>query len=350
MASVLASSPPRLTEVEARVVGALLGEGPESEAERIHRSGLPRTSYQEAKRRVYARGWVYDRYLPNPGVFGHRWASFVIGQPYAEQFEALSTYLTGRPDTVVLWSSLDSFFSVSLQATPPRPGSEMLERLVGGSRHAQHLTADLFHPSVPIFFDFAGAWAHLAGGPRARHYPRPIAPTMAPPEHGPSPSTRRAAMELVLLPTRSDGAARAPHRVGPYALPRSSQRLVATGWIVRRTFPNLSLLPPVAGRRLEAVVLVTGEHLPTTHLKDLVTDLCNAGRSFPFLLASDGARALLGFLASRPVDAAADPPSPASGVLLRHLAHLDVFRLPLEHLRTPVDHRYTHLAGNGSGR
>jgi len=73
-----------LTEQEVRVVGFLLEDSAEGERARLQRWQLPRSTYHHIRRRAYAEGWVYDRYLPDPRLLALPWVSFMLVRPFAD--------------------------------------------------------------------------------------------------------------------------------------------------------------------------------------------------------------------------------------------------------------------------
>lgn len=337
---------------EARVLSVLLGASLESEGERIVRSGLPRSTYEDARRRVYGQGIVEDRYVPDPRVFGRRWATAMLVRPYADELSSLVARWSASPDNVLVWRGPESVFAVFLHAGP-RPEVEG-GNFGSGSRQpasASQLTVDLARPSVPIYFDYEGAWTHVAGVDALWQYPRPL---VAEPGVAVSPSegSRRVAADLVFRSGPDTSGGRPPHLMGPYALPRSSRRLVERGWLQWRAFPRLRALKLTDGRGADSVVLVFAGLKEGRSPGALFREL-SMHRSFPFLFMTEGQRVLLGFLATRAA-AEASSEGAAGDVLLENLTQVEAHRASIEDLQEVVSHRYAGVVrpapGPGSQR
>lgn len=345
MAISMAPPASRISPTEAAVLAMLLGASLETEAERISRSGLARSTFQDAKRRVYARGLVEDRYVPNPPVFGCRWATALIARPYAEEAAPLVERWRKAPDNVLLWKGLHMVFGVFLHAGPsPSVGNGRGAKGTASSPITS-ITADLLTASLPVYFDFEGAWANLSGGSRLWQYPRPLVLDPARSTEAASEGSRRIAQGLVERTGAGEPGPesdRAPHLMGPYALPKSSRRLVDHGWLQWRVFPRLAALGLSDGRAVESIVLVVGTMKEGRQVAPLFRELV-IRRSFPFFLGSDGRRVLFGFLSSR--TSPSGNPSGAAEVLTEYLTQVEAQREPTGDLQEVVSHRYGGVLG-----
>lgn len=331
-----------LTETEAKVLSVLLECGLDSEEAKIRQSGLPRTSYQDAKRRLYERGMVVDRYVPDPPRLGRPWATFSLRRPFAEDLESAGEKLTQDRSTVVAWRGQSSILSVQLRRTRPTPS-------VGAPNEGSgSLVVDLAGPTVPCYFDFEGVWKSLFQAPLSTSYPRPLG------GQGParelSGGARAVVQSLLSRPFGGGAAERAAHLAGPQSLPRSQRRLLASNAVQWRTFPRVTEVPCPPGRTFEDVVLIQGAlqegHLPIEPFRAMVGE-CGV---YPFLYVTEGRRVLLGCLgAGRPTESITS--GGTRGVLPAlkvSLTGITVTREPLATLKVLVDHRYDLLGQEGS--
>lgn len=332
-----------VSQSEAQVISSLLGAGLESEEARIARSGLPRSTYQDVKRRVYARELVSDRYVPHPVAFGRPWATVILARPFAEDMQEWGNRWTKAAEAVVVWRGQQSIFGLFLHQDP-RPG---LEPIPGPSAEqesppASVLTIDLRRPSLPVYFDFEGAWGSFVGAGALWNYPRTIAPLNGRTENLASREARETALALVRRTETVASADRPPHLLGPTSLPPSSRKLIARGLVGWRTFPRLGALQVSEGTRLDSIVLVAGNVKNGASVSDLFRTLVGRNRSFPFLLMSDGRQVVLGFLSARRPAGQFSRGNPGA-TLTEFLSKISVVREPVEHLEPLTDHRYAPL-------
>ncbi len=73
-----------LTRAEALAIGMLLARPASTDRERILASGLPARTFEVARQRVIASGWLVDRFVPDPALAGRDLAVFALGRPFAE--------------------------------------------------------------------------------------------------------------------------------------------------------------------------------------------------------------------------------------------------------------------------
>lgn len=350
-----------LTPVEAQVIADLLGAGLESEEDRIRASGYARSGYQESKRRIYARGWVEDRYVLSPAYVGVPHLSFLLARPFLDRMGEVVTKLSGEAGTVLLWSGAQAILAVVFHPTSKDRG-RFRERVKAGEfgSEASATTVDATVPTVPVYFDFEGAWRHFTGTAAARRYPRPL-PLPAgqllrrrPSRFASSP----ALLSLLSRPFSSESRERAQHLLGPARLPRSQRRILAQGGVVWRTFPTLSRLPGFEGSRLASLALVRGRLRQGRELQPFYMDLVARCGVFPFLLVSDGDQVLMGGLAFGPEAGATVRPNsrPRSSVMAtvqEHVQDVEVLREPTSGIQEHVSHRYDRILqvaqGGGAG-
>ncbi|MCI4366925.1 MAG: hypothetical protein L3K08_04155, partial [Thermoplasmata archaeon] len=161
-----------LTDAEAKVVWSALALPGAAERARLDGSGLASSTYHAARRRAYAEGWLRDRYVPDPVAFGYPIATFLLGRPYAEQIHAVGRRWGETEGAALVWTgtpmALGVFFHPTLNAS--RRAMERLQAVLP-LRDVSTLTVDLSEQRIPVYFDYEGAWARIAGIPVSPSYP-----------------------------------------------------------------------------------------------------------------------------------------------------------------------------------
>lgn len=338
-----------LTDAEARVTAAMLAAAQENERERLRQIQLPRSTYHAVRARIYAEGWLRDRYLPNPLALGFPSATFALARPFAEKADELVRRWHDEPGTVLLWRGAQSVLSVAFHqdaATAARAAARL-----GGSGLTSDitvLTADFREPSVPVYFDYEGLWTHMVDLPGVTSYPRGLGGNAINPNRKgvvPSESLRRSAAEILARPFVAAQDGRPGHLMGPSSLPRSLRRLVDQGWVERRIFPDPGLLPAYHGRTADQIVLIRGELVPNARGDALLALLTGECRVYPFLFVTQGRRVLIGSLGQSP-----GAPSTVPGVrrpvlpsLQQFLEGIEIVQEPAGGLQRILDHRYDRL-------
>ena len=344
-----------LTEAEGRIIGVLLGASPSSERERLHRAGVPRSTYHAGRRRAYEEGWVEDRYVPDPVRLGYPWVTFVLLRPFADRIEAVSRGWEQDPTNVLSWWSAQLAFGVFLHRTPK--DSERLVRSLDADRAASSttaVTAHLTEPEVPAFFDYEGLWSNLGRLPGTITYPNGLGgnfPGGDGPSTPPTDHQKWAMGELLRRPFAAAAAGRAGHLVGPFGLPFSQQKMLRDGWVSHRVFLYPSRLPPYQGRSAEQVVFVSGALRKGARPEELFATLTRECRVFPFLFVTHGDRVLLGALGRTPgtstTEGAHAPPDPPRRAVMptlqAALEGIDVAQELATQLRVLVDQRFDRL-------
>lgn len=342
--------PSSLSETEARVGAQLLGAGLEAEEERIRATPFARSTYQEAKRRLYARGWLYDRYVPAPSVVGCRQVSFLLARPFAEKLGETARQFQQDPSVVHCWEAEEFLVAVLFHRAPSELRS-LRSRLEQGEFGGEPflLTVDPREPTVPVYFDWEGVWCRWTGSPGPVRFPRPLPTYLARSESAtPARPPPPALGPLLARPLEASDTTRALHLRGPATLPRSQRRLLLAGQAEWRVLPDLTRLPEYRGVRLSHLFLVRAQLRRGVRLLDLYRGLLQERGVHPFLLASDRDQVLLGTVQAtlagepRPEQAQAARDGLVQA-LATHLEGLQTTRLPAEQLRSPVDHRYDRL-------
>ncbi len=348
-----------LTDAEARVVWSALALPGAAERARLDGSGLASSTYHAARRRAYAEGWLRDRYVPDPVAFGYPVATFVLGRPYAEQIHAVGRRWGATEGAALIWTgtpmALGVFFHPNVAAS-----HRAMERLqaVLPLRDVSTLTVDLSEHRIPVYFDYEGAWARIAGIPVSPSYPvglgygAGISMEDSAPRRPVPDRYRPTAFELLerSFTPAEPGAIRL---LGFGGLDRRQRDLLEGGYLRPRSFLDPSAVPEYRGRQIDQVFLVTGEMRDHTEPTAVLSELRASFHASPFLFVADGTKVLVGLVghsgAPPPSAASGDAPSAPVGSLLRDavgrwMHRVDLYREEATTLRTIVDHRYSFLA------
>ncbi len=346
-----------LTEAEARVIAAMLASSTQGERDRLRRLRVPRSTYHAARRRAYAEGWLRDRYVPTPTPFGWQRIRFALARPYADRFGELLDAWSQDPGCVVLWGSSQAVVGVFFHRdVRSAVASERESVSRGQTAWGVTVIADPRVESIPVYFDFEGAWGHLSGAAGTLSYPHGLGawieenPDADHTELAPAdPRKAWAAAELLHRPFTSRDGGGAPHLVGPLGLAWSQQRLLATGWVTHRVLLDPARVPPFAGRTPDQVVWITGRVRPGTAPERLFDRLTRECRVFPFLYVVGDGLVLLGALGQAPgttPEPSHDPGEAPRGVMSALKDSLESIELVQEgvgQMEYRVDHRYDRL-------
>ena len=315
-------------------------------------SGVPRTTYRSAKRRLYSEGLLEDRFIPNPNAIGIPRVSFLLSRPSVEKAASVVDTLTKVPGTVELWSGTQVVLAVIFHESVEE-GESFLRMITTGEvgnplSVIQVDTADCRGPvsNVPVYFDFEGAWVRYCGSTATKSYPCPLLhPNNGSTAH--DEPQKKVPLSIASLLTRHFG--RPSHLSGPSSVPRSQKRNLRQGRVEWRVFLGLSHLnnKKYRGMTFQDVVFLTGKLRKSGGLAELLADLAGSNVR-PFLLASDDNSVLmanlgigLGAVDYAPVDA--QPRQPVIQLIARHLKNIELIREPLAPLRMPIEHRYDRL-------
>jgi hypothetical protein len=342
-----------LTSAEVLAVRALLAAEQENERERLRQTQLPRSTYHAVRKRAYAEGWLRDRYVPDPLLFGFSHVTIALARPYADRAEELVRLWSQEPGCVVLWRAPSAVFAVVFHTSPAAATkTEARMRRPELTSEAFSLTASLREDSVPVYFDYEGLFANMAGIAGTTSYPRALGGPSSPgARRGASLTSegiRRTAHELLLRPFSSADDGRPGHLMGPVGLPRSQRRLVEQEWVKRRVLPELAKIPAYQGRIADQSVFVRGEFLPGHTARGLLPVLTGECRVYPFLLVSQDSKVFLGAQGQSPVgpaDAVATVPQrrPVLSTLQEHLRSIEILQVRSAEALPVIDHRYDRL-------
>jgi hypothetical protein len=342
-----------LTRAEATVLLSLLGaDWNETERSRIRASGIPRSTYQEAKRRLYQEGYLQNRFVPDPYAFGMNGFRFVLARPFVDEVGSVARLLEEDPRTVTLWVSPTALFAVQMVGLPPadrRPDGSLGSAEIPGTVVSLDAAVQAGH--IPVFFDLEGVWARVAGASGPRRYPRGVpCPSGHEGETHPplSPRTAVALRELLARPFDSAMEGRDPARVAAPFLPRSERHVLALGWASWRVLPSFSKRLAHNGRELRQLIFVTGRLQPAVRLPFVTSALARRTGASPLVAATDGTRVILAALGGTGAREGTARPGSVLGTLTATLTDLQIVREDLSTIDTRIDLRFDRLAPRNS--
>jgi hypothetical protein len=313
----------------------------------LGRQRLARRTAQAIRQRAYVRGWLTDRYVPNPVVLGYRSALFLLARPYSERARATVNLWRSHPRNVVLWASPELLFGVFFSRALPEIG-EAESRVAdpGAVRVEASIRVNLTEPSVPVYFDFEAAWTGWTGLPGTLRYPRPLPTGEFEGASGgvPTPSERNALGGLLVAPFLGEATGRGPSRFS--RLYRSERRWLRSGQVEYRSFLNPQEVTRWVTRFADQAVFVFGELLRPGEAPALFHALVSECRVGPFLFVTDGRRVLWGALSGtwfRPTVPAPVPRAPVLPTVEQYMRGIRIVREGLSSLEAAVDHRYERL-------
>lgn len=328
------------------LTSALASEA-EPERERMRRSGLASRTYEAARRRALERGWLLERYLPNPVLFGRPLVQFRLAPLAANGSDLPASTWASRDDAALVWNDRSNAFGVFFRSSDQGGVPEARGGSVGSRPPAFAVDVDLSIATIPVYFDFEGEWAAVSGRSGTAGYPRPL-PDRAPrtPEEVRPPSSRwrGVVQEIAQLGTAPEPGETEPrpfYRLGRRGVIR---RALSSGWIEQRAFLDPATLPGFHGWTARHVALLGGKLRPAVSPEVMFQRLIWAGPVRPFLFVTDGTSVLVGTLAPA-------PPSAGEGASLRSaidsaLSDVVVVRLDLAELVVRVQHRYAPIAAD----
>jgi hypothetical protein len=337
-----------VTRAECLVIGSLLGSTLPTVRQQIRQSGLAPRTFEVARRRIFEAGWLSERFLPDPRILGYNVAIFAVARPYAEHADQVVQAWRDAAGCVLIWRMPETLLGVFLGHAGPDPSEPIVELGEPGSfSQLFQLRSNLDEATVPVYFDYEGAWSRVAGIQRSGLYPRslPFAEEASVVRRETPRRFREieATVGLPFLPVGLGGA-------GPQSSSKSMRtvaaRVLSRGWVERRTFLNLESIPHVGDWKLDSIVLVHGQFREGGDPLILYRELVERCRVTPFLFASDEAGALIGALSPAPLDRerpAGLGRASASGTIRTHLEEIEVHREPVLRLSPILDHRYSRL-------
>lgn len=338
-----------LTDAEYRTLLSMLALPEATERDRIRSSGLPSSTYNVVKRRLYGQGWATDRWVPQPGPIGCSSVEVRLDRPFASERLRMEEGFRGEKSCVLLWSGVHCLLSVHFwRSEPPReevrPGRGAAE-----APATFRLAASTRGGSIPVYFDYSGLWARYGGERTPAAYPRGL--DLASP---PAPPRERRAAELsVLSGPRPDAEETSDRWTSLLRLPRSQRRAVEEGLVRARCVPNFAALPAMDGRRIGEVVIVLGQLGPSRGSPSLFNALTKDCGVFPFLFIEGGGKVLFAGAGQTSAREPGRVPLRSSrrsvlATVNEHLDRVEFLVEPVESLQEIVAHRYAGLFPSGS--
>jgi hypothetical protein len=349
MVDSLFPTPKNLTKNEVRVISTLLGGSLESEEDRIRSSEVPRSTYLEIKRRLYSNGVLEDRYVPAPAVVGAYSVSFLLSRPFSEQRVSAIEKISNERGAILVWSGAQSILSTIFHSSSQDAKSfrnvAVEEESFG--RVLAHIEIHPEEPTVPVYFDYEGAWNHFSQLEGSTRYPREL-PFGRGTVNPPTSKFKNGLMDLLTRPFGNGTTSRPPHLLSPSRLTHSQRRMLYRNYIEWRTFLCLKYLGRFDGRRMTHIVLVSGKMRLQDTMPDLFRALVGGCGVFPFLFAFDSSDVILGLLAAggAPSSDGLGSPGPRIPVLptiSQFLSNIEIIRESISHLSVHRSHRYDLL-------
>jgi hypothetical protein len=330
-----------LTASEATTLLSVLSRGGGGGISEIDPLGIPPSTFFATRRRIYAAGWLTDRYVPNPWAIGVLAIDCVLAKPGPADRARLERDWAASASNVILWSGMNVLLGIFFRQDDRAPGIE----------NGNTVSIAAGSGSLPVYFDYSRAWSRFIRVEKETGYPRPLGVAL-PPTDGSTPS----AVPGLILEDQEDGSppprARRWHSLA--GLSRSEQRLLECGVVRSRTFINLDAVPPYDGRALGEIVFVTGELREGVTSADVLGALNNECRVSPLLLAEDGTKILIPALGQ--VGAGASRRTrlrraavPVAATLDSMLTNLQMTIEHTDSVRRLIDHRYDRLFRTGRG-
>lgn len=307
-----------------------------------------RTRYN-VKSRLYERRILEDRYVPDPAALGRGLVVLAAAETFADRAKVAAGNWETLPELVHLivaegWQ-LGAFL---LNSTGDVEGLRNALNPTASLRSLYLVACNVRQRSLPVYFDYEGAWAQALGVPGLRAYPRSL-PSSSYTESGPSaPLNAKDRATLGALLQRPFGPS--PGGDGASWLRRAAvgareHRLLADGLVEFRSFLN----PAECGRWVREfpseMVCVAGRLVDRTVPEALFSELVGSG-VLPFLFGVDAERAVFAYLTGgeagaarrEPPAAPGDGPEPPS-----RLIDVVVLRSQLDRTSTPVNQRFDRL-------
>lgn len=337
----------RLTVAEAAVVRSVLAATPMLEKDRIRESSLSPRTYETARRRLFERRVVIERYVPNPVSFGVPRVMFRVYTGTGEECAELRRGWARGEGCGVLWSS-DSF-SLSVSFEPDlAPGNEnpppSRPRLCGG--RTTEIAVDLRASPVPVYFDFGGEWTQIIGSHGTPGYPHglPSGPDDRGEQANSQPSSVWRAAQRLVRGSEGDAIYRGQgFHLGSLFRDGQGSRAIQAGLVERRGFLNLVSQPEVGVWRLQEVVFVLGRPKTQNSAENLYQRLVAERLVRPFLYVADRRAVLLAALSPVPSRQPSETRGSNLTLLREHLSEIGIHRVRVEQLQIEVDHRYSDL-------
>ena len=338
-----------LSPAEAGLTQSLLsGQDPRAGVDALNRP-IPRRTRETVLRRIYLREWISDRFVPNPRVIGRPLLTVALDRPYLEELGTLARRWASEEGAVHVWESRDVLFGAFL-STDSEAVHRLRRSIILGeyTRDTSFFTMDCREGPIPVYFDFEGAWAKLAGLTVSSTYPQSLPKTAL----GTTASVANSAPSLeriggvVQSPilAASPGAGGENRRVASLG---DIRRCIQRGWVDYRTFMD----PVTTARTVTGfppqLYFVRGRLIEGTTPPQLFRALVSRSYFTPFLFVHEGGQVLFGEVGQWAPHAGPEEWEEASDPILsllsHHLTSILVVRMATAEMACPLNHRYDRL-------
>lgn len=335
-----------ISDAEARVVAGELAGLPTRDS--VGQS-VPLRTYQEVRRRLTQRDCLYSRYVPSPVALRRPLLLLALTRPFLEHHRETGLLWAARPEAVDIREGRESIFGAFLLADQSHADSLRVDLDEPVTAQATAVVVcDLRRATVPVYFDFDGAWRRITHQPESPSYPQTLPDPQ--PEASSNSTGRDAAVVRTLLlasavhSNRETDILRRQEK-NPHQLGRAFRR----GLVRHRTFLEPTGFASWATGFPNQMVWVHGKLQSRAVPGDLWRELVWEGGLRPFLFAFDGEAVLMGFLSGAPpAGAYTKQPKPAApdAVFRTHLRRTMVSREPLISVRPLLAHRFDRPFAN----
>lgn len=330
-----------LSLAELRVIESLLARPDAKQSKEMRDMGMPRRTFQSIRQRVILRRWIEGRLTPDCRPLGRRWVEVALVQPHLEARQRVVEAWNSSEGVVCLWAMSDTLLAVGF--TSGEKGSFLVEAANPDNLHWSHsVTVDLEASAIPVFFDYEGAWAKLAGHPPSGGYPRSYPPR---PSVNPDETPDRVRHDLEWLFEHSPQSDMGQGEQNVLLRAKYRRRLAQSlnhGWVTQRAFLEPATMCTQVAMPADRMVFVLGALAVGSTSRELLSELRVKSRLAPFLFLADDRAVLIGSLLASP-SANPDPTSSPFAVLKRHCTGIHAVRERMESFTPIVDYRFDRL-------
>ncbi len=299
------------------------------------------------RQRALDSGWLRERFVPHPSLLGLDVVRVSLWKPFAEYRDQCLSEMLQRPGLVNLWASGEMLFSIEFDVADQRPSSnhedaQGIRGSVPRLAQAWTVTARISPDSIPIYFDFAGAWSRFTRDSPAPGYPMGLLPLDASTLRGVGHSdpTLFEVRELLVRPHRTQSGTSA--WIGGFRRrhTRLQRELLRQKCVFRRVLPRFQDIPPFEGRRVTTFRFVTGKRVARSG--SMVARIMAEANLHPFFAAMDESRVILALVSSDRDDTGRTD-SPPVPVFAEELRQIEITSESVYSMLPLVDHRYERL-------
>lgn len=308
---------------------------------------LPRRTFQTVRQRVYERGWITDRFIPSPSVFGNGHVVFALSQPLSDRVASLVERWSALPENVLLWASNESVLGVFFQSENDSRDFAQQLAIEESSRDHCRIRVACRRDAIPAYFDYEAAWVRATGLLGVVGYPRSIQSDWSIPEgkgtRRATPAQSKAVAKLAYaVHSRLGQTASGPFGAG-YRRRSDEERCIRRGWATFRSFLN----PIEVARSVTGFpgwcACVWGDLLPEARITEFFQALVAEAVVSPFLFVTDQQKVLFATLSRGPGNRRTVERISVLAIVRRYLRDISVVRWPFTSTRVITDHEYGPL-------